>query len=1287
MGVLLFGIVAVAVCALLFLRGNRAELTSATACAGGEAAAEAEQAEAQGEAGEEAELEGGALRPPGSEVGGFYAGPAHEVPCSGLPGRHPESFADLAIANSSRATRTVAPGTRIKPGAYRSAVKERAALDVTGGSWSPYGNPPLQSNRTEYDTTNGSTSEGLGDLSGRVNALARDDAGNIYAAPTNGGVWKSSDQQHWTSIGDNLPTQVVSGVAWSPAGGGTVIALTGDLAYGGDSSAGLGVYRTTDGGATWTHSSGVPDGVLGFKLAVDPTDPSKIYAATGAGLWRSTDAGATFTNVNLPTGQNAPAGTPDCSGKPYTEKDCFLANMVTDVVVQGPANAQTPGGKPGAVMAAVGWRAGNTPNTDGSQQSPGNGIYVSDTGAPGTFQNMDMAGNSTPTTDPLTQARIGRIALGVASGPAQDHRIVYAIVQDAVEFNGGALGLDANEPNPAGPAYSDYLNGIWVSTDFGGSWKQLEGSTTIDNDTTSNSALGPPICKAPAVVSYCPGIQAWYNLWISPDPTQATAAGVPTRVALGLEEIWANDPATVPPAGLNGALPARFTVVGRYYAGSTCTILNATNALPVCLVGNVPDYTTHPDQHASLWVPDGAGGVTLMAGNDGGVYKQHVAAGGNLSNDNWAQGKPQDANGVPVAGANDGLNTLQPYDAAMANDGTLYMGLQDNGEVKIEPDGTMYTVFGGDGFFSAVDPANSNVAYEEYTAGVMSVTSDGGKTWNDITPSNLTSAQFSTPFEMDPNNANHLMIGGRDIEETTDGPNTTSATWTKVFDLGTQQHPGDAGAGSPVGDDPDNQLSAVDVRSDVVPANLPTGPKTADPHYDDKGGDTVPGFDQTAGLTQLPTQAPGTYNDYEVEIGPDDGDAAMDVTATWADSADDWDMFVYRDEGGQLTYVNDSATGGSTSEHVQVADPEPGTYVVRVVNWDAAGTYDLDIDFTQRSSAPPQSTNGYAYVGFCGYCDTITQGTPFGNGIATNVGGDKPGKPGSADGWHIAKAEGLPVRYITSIRMDPRDPETVYVTLGGYGRNWAFPGAVGEDTSKVGTGHVFVSTDAGEHFTNISGDLPDVPANWSALHNGRLVVGTDIGTFVSCNDTGGSYAVLGSGLPTAPVSTLRFKPNDPDLLIAATYGRGIYTYRFDDSQPLLCHGTPADSTPDAGGDTVEPFGKGAVKVKIAKKVKRKRHQRARVKLISTVGSELDGIVRLKAAKGHGKVAARPKAKKVHLGPAERIKLNMKLSRSARRRLGHGKKVKVTAKVKLTDANGRKINLKKSKKIKRARGSK
>ncbi|MDX6664283.1 MAG: hypothetical protein QOG68_489 [Solirubrobacteraceae bacterium] len=1109
----------------------------------------------------------------------FAGGPKPvESPCGDRPGL-PETFADLALANSSRASRDVAPGTQIKPGAYRAAAREKRSLPVAGGTWTPFGKTPMDTGRTEYDTTNGSTNEGLGGISGRVNVITADAAsGRLFLGPTEGGVFTSTDKgDSWTSIGEGLATQAVSGLAWTTANGGTLLALTGDNSFGGGTMSGLGAYYTNDLGATWTHATGIPDGLLAFRLAVDPNDPNKVYAATGGGLFRSTDGGRSYTNVELPTGAGQ---TPDCTGKPATTKDCFLANMVTDVTVEGKANAPSAGGKPGAVLAAVGWRAGDKPNADGSLQSPANGLYRSDTGAPHTFTNLNFASSTTPKTDPLTQSRIGRVALGAATGDQQNHQVVYAIVQDAVKFNGGVVGLDANENGSTSVAQSDYLNGIWASTDFGSTWKEIEGSTAIDQDPSSGSALAPPTCKAPAVIGYCPGIQAWYNLHVSPDPTRQTASGIPTRLVFGLEEVWQMTDTT---AGLDGVLPVKATVIGRYFAGTTCTLLNASNGLPICPAaqgGQVPATTTHPDQHGILWVPGANGSVTLYAGNDGGVYKQSTDATGALSNDSWAKG------------ANVGLNTLQPYDVALANDGTAYMGMQDNGEGKIDPDGRSYTVFGGDGFFTAVDPADSNVAYEEYTGGTVSVTKDGGKTWTSIDPT-LINPGFSTPFEMDPNDPAHLMIGGCDIRETTAGATTAAGTgtadnsWKDVFDLGTQASPGTACPSSPVptGDptstDIVNQLSAVDVRSQPAPANAATGPKTADFGYTG-GGATLPGLGDPTGSG---TFAPGSYDDHPFTIGPNDGDASVTVDLTWAQSVDDWDLYVYKQTGSTMTLVASSASS-DPEEKTTIPNPAAGDYVIRVVNYTAAGTFDVKTTFVQRTTAAQTTAAGApsnAYVGYCGYCDTITQGTPFNSGIATNVGGDKPGKGGSSDGWHIAKAEGLPKRLITSVRMDPVDPNTVYVTLAGYARKWAEPGAVGDDISKVGTGHVFKSTDAGKTFTNISGDLPDTPADWTVLHNGHLVIGTDLGVFESCDTNGGAHSVLGTGMPNVQVSTLQFRPNDPDTLVAATYGRGLLSYHFT-SDPVCATNptgvtkakTPAGCRSTAGFKSVRvtPLGRG-----------------------------------------------------------------------------------------------------------------
>ena len=102
-------------------------------------------------------------------------------------------------------------------------------------------------------------------------------------------------------------------------------------------------------------------------------------------------------------------------------------------------------------------------------------------------------------------------------------------------------------------------------------------------------------------------------------------------------------------------------------------------------------------------LPDGKGGVTLLAGSDGGVYSQHVGAGQDFSNDNWGDG------------LNATISAVQAYDAEMAKDGTIVSGLQDNGEMKTAPNGREAEIYGGDAFYNTIDPDHSQHMIEEYT--------------------------------------------------------------------------------------------------------------------------------------------------------------------------------------------------------------------------------------------------------------------------------------------------------------------------------------------------------------------------------------------------------------------------------------------------------------------------------------------------------------------------------------------------------------------------------------------
>lgn len=145
---------------------------------------------------------------------------------------------------------------------------------------------------------------------------------------------------------------------------------------------------------------------------------------------------------------------------------------------------------------------------------------------------------------------------------------------------------------------------------------------------------------------------------------------------------------------------------------------------------------------------------------------------------------------------------------------------------------------------------------------------------------------------------------------------------------------------------------------------------------------------------------------------------------------------------------------------------------------------------------------------------------------------------GSADGyvhislnsgivWNLISSE-LPDRWITRVAFDPIEEETIYVTVSGF--RWDEPLA-----------HVFKSTDLGENWTEISGDLPEIPVNTIAinpLNNENIFVGTDAGIFVSRN-AGDSWENASGNIPQMAVVALRINPLTNNMY-AATYGNSVY---------------------------------------------------------------------------------------------------------------------------------------------------
>lgn len=123
----------------------------------------------------------------------------------------------------------------------------------------------------------------------------------------------------------------------------------------------------------------------------------------------------------------------------------------------------------------------------------------------------------------------------------------------------------------------------------------------------------------------------------------------------------------------------------------------------------------------------------------------------------------------------------------------------------------------------------------------------------------------------------------------------------------------------------------------------------------------------------------------------------------------------------------------------------------------------------------------------------------------------------------------LPDRWVTSVRTDPFDRETAYVTISGF--RWAEP-----------LPHVFRTTDLGANWQAIAGNLPEAPANdilADPNQAGRYYVATDVGVYETLN--GGAFWFLtGTGLPNVVVTSLALDVANQELY-AGTYGRSVFS--------------------------------------------------------------------------------------------------------------------------------------------------
>lgn len=174
--------------------------------------------------------------------------------------------------------------------------------------------------KVDSDTISGLGARNIGSatMSGRIAAIDAAWEGQrltVYIGAASGGVWKSQNSgTTYKPVFDKQPVQSIGAIAIDPKNVKTVWVGTGESWTRNSTSIGDGIYKSTDGGENWTNM-GLKESERIVKVLIDPTDTNTVFVCAPGKLWsdsadrgvyKTSDGGKTWTQVlkgsNLSTG-------------------------------------------------------------------------------------------------------------------------------------------------------------------------------------------------------------------------------------------------------------------------------------------------------------------------------------------------------------------------------------------------------------------------------------------------------------------------------------------------------------------------------------------------------------------------------------------------------------------------------------------------------------------------------------------------------------------------------------------------------------------------------------------------------------------------------------------------------------------------------------------------------------------------------------------------------------------------------------------------------------------------
>ena len=316
---------------------------------------------------------------------------------------------------------------------------------------------------------------------GRTKAAAGipDQPNVFYVGVVNGGVWTTSDYgQTWRAVFDSQPTGSIGALAIAPSDPRVIYVGSGEGLQRPDLSTGDGIYKSVDGGDSWTHL-GLRDGQQIPQIVVDPRDPNRLFVAVlghpygpneERGIFRSTDGGATFDRVL------------------YRDENTGGVDLAFD-----PSDAST--------VYAVLWEARQAPWENGVFSGPGGGVFKSVDG--GTSWRPIVNGLPTFEAD-----GVGRI--GIAAAPSMPRRLFATVEARARQ-------------------------GLYRSDDAGGTWTLVNADPRVTSRGSDFAEVkvdptNPDVVYTGSIVAWkstdggrtftawrgAPGGDDYHRFWINP---------------------------------------------------------------------------------------------------------------------------------------------------------------------------------------------------------------------------------------------------------------------------------------------------------------------------------------------------------------------------------------------------------------------------------------------------------------------------------------------------------------------------------------------------------------------------------------------------------------------------------------------------------------------------------------------------------------------------------------------------------------------------------------------------